>query len=322
MNIALEYLKNEIEKIDSGVKDIEALKQGETDPDLKKLYDEEISNLLKQREEFSNSMISMESVDTAEEGSEPQINPNVCSIEIRAGTGGDEASLFAGELYKMYARYGEKNGWKFSEIFKSDNDSGGIKTATYEIRGKDVFETLKNESGVHRVQRVPVTESGGRIHTSTATVAILPKLKKVHIEIHPDDLIWEFFRSGGAGGQNVNKVSTAVRLIHKPTGVIVECQEERFQGKNREKALEMLHSRIYTMMQEQHVKNITELRSSQVGTGDRTEKIRTYNFPQDRVTDHRIGQSWHSIGMIMNGEIDKILQDTANITEEDVSKEI
>ncbi|GIW69728.1 MAG: hypothetical protein KatS3mg101_0475 [Patescibacteria group bacterium] len=208
----------------------------------------------------------------------------------------------------MYSRFAEKKGWRLTELFRSENEIGGVRTISTEIKGTKAYRLLRHESGVHRVQRVPITEAGGRIHTSTATVAVLPKLEKVEIDIHPDDLEWEFFRSGGKGGQNVNKVSTAVRLTHKPTGIIVECQEERFQGKNREKALEMLRSRLYTEMQEQQVKSITELRSGQIGTGMRNEKIRTYNYPQNRVTDHRVNKSWHNIGIIMDGEIGGILE--------------
>ena len=178
-----------------------------------------------------------------------------------------------------------------------------------EIKGLNVYKKLQHESGVHRVQRVPVTESGGRIHTSTATVAVLPELKKTDIEIKPEDLKWDFFRAGGHGGQNVNKVSTAVRLTHLPTQIVIECQEERSQGKNRDKALGVLNSKLYTLMHEQNVKSISDLRTNQVGSGDRSEKIRTYNFPQDRVTDHRINKNWHGIAYILNGDLDKIFQD-------------
>ena len=230
-------------------------------------------------------------------------------LEIRAGTGGDEATLFARELYKMYSRYGEKHNWVFTELFLSEGDANGIKTLSVEVKGLRVYEKLKNESGVHRVQRVPVTESGGRIHPSTATVAVLPDIKKVDLEIRADDLKWEFFRSGGKGGQNVNKVSTAVRLIHIPTQSVVECQEERSQGKNREKALKILHSKLYTIMHEQNVKHVTDIRTNMVGSGDRSEKIRTYNYPQDRITDHRLNKNWHGINIMMNGGIDNMLDE-------------
>ncbi|NBO17521.1 MAG: PCRF domain-containing protein [Proteobacteria bacterium] len=242
------------------------------------------------------------------------INPNLAIMEIRAGTGGSEAALFAFDLYRMYMRYCEKKNFKTSEEFLSSEDqAGGIKTVVFEIKGKDVFDLFKNESGVHRVQRVPKTEVSGRIHTSTATVAVLPEVKNIEIEIHPDDLIWEFHRSGGSGGQNVNKVSTAVRLTHKPSGLIVDCQEERTQGKNREKALGYLKSRLFNLMKEQQVKKFSDLRMNQVGTGERSEKIRTYNYPQDRITDHRIGKNFGNIQGVMNGDLDKILEEVRNI---------
>jgi peptide chain release factor 1 len=235
--------------------------------------------------------------------SDLEINPDIVILEIRAGTGGDEAGLFANDLYRMYSRYAEKSHWHKEEI----------KTLTAEFRGPNAYNLLKNESGVHRVQRIPTTESSGRIHTSTATVAVLPKIKKIDIEIKPDDLEWEFYRAGGHGGQNVNKVSTAVRLTHKPTRITIGCQEERFQGKNRERALEMLRGKLFALMQEQQVKDISDLRSNQIGSAERSEKIRTYNFPQDRVTDHRINKNWHNIEGIMNGQIDKILETCSTI---------
>ncbi len=305
MDYYSEYIKKEAERIDSKLKESELLKK-DADPEMLSLIEEEIALLQQQK---SNLLESDKS--EGDEDRDQKVNPNYATLEIRAGTGGNEAGLFAFDLFRMYERFAEKNKWKFTEIYRSENEVGGLKTISTEVKGKDAYRLLKNESGVHRVQRVPATESGGRIHTSTATVAVLPKLEKVEIEIHPDDLIWEFFRSGGSGGQNVNKVSTAVRLTHKPTGVIVECQEERFQGKNREKALEMLNSRIYTEMQEQQVKNISELRSGQIGSGMRNEKIRTYNYPQDRITDHRINKSWHNIDMIMDGGLGGILETLA-----------
>jgi peptide chain release factor 1 len=311
MNQAGEYLKQEMERIDQIIKDNEAIVRSEgPDSELKKLAEEEIENLNKQKCALINALNPNEGGISkfSAQKDESLINPNVAILEIRAGTGGNEAGLFAHDLYRMYLRYGEKNNWEVDEIFKSVNEVGGIKTISSEIRGKNVYNLLKNESGVHRVQRVPTTEAGGRIHTSTTTVAVLPKLKKVSVEIHPDDLQWDFFRSGGKGGQNVNKVSTAVRLTHIPTGVIVECQEERFQGKNRKKALEILNSRLYNLMQEQAVKHISDIRTTQVGTGERNEKIRTYNYPQNRITDHRLSESWHGISIIMDGGIGKILE--------------
>lgn len=310
------FLENEIKKIEDEIKANNKVLESETDPQMKKMVLEEISNLQNQKAYLEKSLNSAapgeKGVPKNSDGSF-QLNPNVATLEIRSGTGGDEAGLFAKDLYRMYSRYGEMKKWKFEENFVTLNEAGGIKTLICDIKGQNVYDLLKNESGVHRVQRVPVTEAAGRIHTSTATVALLPKLKKIVIDIKPDDLQWDFFRSGGKGGQNVNKVSTAVRLTHIPTGTIVECQEERFQGRNRQKALEMLQSKLYTQMQEQHVKSITDLRSSQVGTAERSEKIRTYNFPQDRITDHRINKSWHGIERVMNGDIEQIVQDCSTI---------
>ena len=298
-----DYIKNEIEKIDVLIKEHEEMRKT-ADVGMLQLIDEEISKLTEQKRQLETPKAEEEDVQEETTGN---INPNVATLEIRSGTGGNEAGLFAQDLFRMYERFAEKKNWKIIVVFRSENEIGGIKTISAEVRGTNAYGLLRNESGVHRVQRVPATESGGRIHTSTATVAVLPKLQKVEIEIHPDDLEWDFFRSGGRGGQNVNKVSTAVRLTHKPTGIIVECQEERFQGKNREKALEILRSRIYTEMQEQQVKSISDLRAGQVGSGMRNEKIRTYNYPQNRVTDHRANKSWHNISLIMDGDIENIL---------------
>lgn len=318
------YLKTEIEKLTSTIAENAKMRATETDTALKNLITEEITSLEEQKKTLEESLLALDqkAKDTSNSKLPDGINSNIIILEIRAGTGGDEAGLFARDLYKMYSRYGEKNNWKITEEFLSENEANGIKTIVAEIKGLHAYDLLKNESGVHRVQRVPVTESGGRIHTSTATVAVLPELKKVEIEIRPDDLKWEFFRAGGHGGQNVNKVSTAVRLTHIPTQIIVECSEERFQGKNREKALNILQSKIYTMMNDQHVKNITELRTTQVGSGDRSEKIRTYNFPQDRVTDHRLNRSWHNINLMMNGEIGNLLEECSKITAEVVPSEL
>ncbi|PIS22768.1 peptide chain release factor 1 [candidate division WWE3 bacterium CG08_land_8_20_14_0_20_41_10] len=311
---AQEQMEKQIDDLNGQIKNIENQGVKETDPQLKALYDEETESLNKEINALQESLkimagdyggeVNADNTKTAE------INENTAILEVRPGTGGDEASLFAGDLYNMYLRYAEKSGWKTEIINTQEGNAGGIKIATVEFKGANAYNLLKNESGVHRVQRVPATEAGGRIHTSTATVAVLPVATKVEIEIKPDDLKWDFFRAGGHGGQNVNKVSTAVRLTHIPTGVIVECQEERFQGKNREKALSILKSRLYTEMQSQQVGSISQLRALQVGTGERVEKIRTYNFPQDRVTDHRVKQSWHNIPAILAGNIDDMLTAT------------
>ncbi len=315
MDSTKDYLKAEIQKIeDSLLEHTKMLSEANTDDTLRTLIQDEIKSLEEQKSSLEQSLAALDdnqskNSDDSSGGTISKINPNIAILEIRAGTGGDEAGLFARDLFKMYSRYGEKNNWKFAEIFSSENESNGIKTLVVEVKGLEVFNKLKNESGVHRVQRIPVTEAGGRIHTSTATIVVLPELKKVDFEIKPDDLKWEFFRAGGKGGQNVNKVSTAVRLTHVPTQIIVECREERFQGKNREKAYNMLQSKIFTLMEEQHVKSVTDLRSNQVTTGERSDKIRTYNFPQDRITDHRINKSWHGIALILNGAMDDIFED-------------
>ena len=228
-------------------------------------------------------------------------------LEIRAGAGGDEASLFAAELTRMYLRYAEVQGWKTELLDKSDAEAGGIKEASFKIDGSGIYGKLKYESGVHRVQRIPSTEAKGRIHTSTATVAILPEAEEVDIVINAGDLRIDTYRSGGAGGQNVNKVETAVRITHIPTNTVVACQTERSQLKNRILAMSLLRSRLYAAEQEKKAKEYGELRSGQIGSGDRSEKIRTYNFPQDRLTDHRIGQNFSNLPGIMEGNIGKIV---------------
>ena len=315
------YLQQEIEKLQQEIRSNENLLKNENDRQLQGLIKEEIHKLRAQMDALRESIDAVTSTAFEKKGTDESdgnfdINPNIAIVEVRSGTGGDEAGLFAADLFRMYSRYAERLNWKVSEVFRSENVAGGIKTLVAEFRGKNVFNLFKNESGVHRVQRIPVTESGGRIHTSTATVAVLPELKKVSIEIKPEDLKWDFFRAGGHGGQNVNKVSTAVRLTHVPTQIVVECQEERSQGKNRDKALGILHSKLYNLMQEQQVQNISELRLNQVGSGDRSEKIRTYNYPQSRVTDHRTDTSWYGIDTIMDGNIEQILENNLKIDNE------
>ena len=229
-------------------------------------------------------------------------------MEIRGGAGGDEANLFAYELYKMYIKYAEKNRWKYEDIDISTTELGGLKEAVFSISGKSVYGKLKYESGVHRVQRVPETESQGRVHTSTATVAVLPEVEDVEVNIDEKDLRVDTLRSSGAGGQHVNKTESCIRLTHIPTGIVVLCQDERSQTKNREKAMRVLKSRLYDYYQSQYEKEYSENRRSQVGTGDRSERIRTYNFPQGRVTDHRIGLTLHSIDNFMLGDIDEMVE--------------
>ncbi len=310
MDQVKQNLQNEIDLLQKQSVESQSILKQEQDPDMQALLADEIQHIQAQIALLTESMASLEQDHFTQDAgtTDHNIKSDVAIVEIRAGTGGDEAGLFAAELYRMYQRLSEKKKWRFEPIFYSENPAGGVKNASAKILGKNVYSLLEHESGVHRVQRVPVTESGGRIHTSTATVAIMPELHKVEIDIKPTDLKWDFFRSGGNGGQNVNKVSTAVRLTHIPTGLVIECQEERSQGKNREKALSLLESRLYTMMQDQKVAEIDELRAEQVGTGERYEKIRTYNFPQDRITDHRLNESWHNLPVRMNGEIEDILE--------------
>ena len=227
--------------------------------------------------------------------------------EIRAGAGGEEAALFAGTLYRMYSMYAEKKHWKVEVLNENETGLGGYKEITFMVTGKGVYSRLKYESGVHRVQRVPETESSGRIHTSTATVAVLPVVEDVEIEINPADIKMEVFRSSGAGGQHINKTSSAVRLIHEPTGIVVECQTERSQFQNRDNAMKMLRTKLYEMEKQKQDSEIANSRRSQVGSGDRSEKIRTYNYPQGRITDHRIGMSIYQMENFLNGDLDEMI---------------
>ena len=229
-------------------------------------------------------------------------------MEIRAGTGGEEAALFAGDLFRMYSRYAELRGWKIELIDINDTGLGGVKEAIFSVTGNNVYGDLKFESGVHRVQRVPETEGSGRVHTSAASVAVLPEAEDVQIEINPNDLKIDIFRASGAGGQNVNKVETAVRMTHIPTGLVVQCQDERSQLKNRQKAMKVLKARLYDLELKKQNEEISAQRKSMVGSGDRSDKIRTYNFPQNRVTDHRIGLTLYNLSNIMEGHIDELIE--------------
>ena len=228
-------------------------------------------------------------------------------MEIRAGTGGNEAAFFAADLFRMYSRYAQGHGWKIDVISLSESGIGGLKEIIFEVRGKGAFSRLKYERGVHRVQRVPVTEASGRIHTSTATVAVLPKAEEVDIHVSPEDIKVDVFHSGGAGGQNVNKVATAIRMTHLPTGMVVVCQDERSQLQNKVKALSVLRTRLLDIERRKQEEQITSDRRSQVGTGERAEKIRTYNYPQDRISDHRINLNLHNLPRIMDGGLDELI---------------
>jgi peptide chain release factor 1 len=279
----------------------------ESDPSLKELAEEEVALLKAQLDEQLKTMEDIVAVDAAEDE-----KPYGVLLEVRAGAGGDEAALFAQELATMYTTYARNQGWLVSCEYEAMAGVGGYKEAAFEIIHPGAYEAFKYETGVHRVQRIPVTEKAGRIHTSTASVAILPLRKKPTIEINMSDIDMEFSKSGGAGGQNVNKVETAVRLIHKPTGIDVRSQSERSQLKNREKAMTILVAKLETIHEEEEAKKHANERKNQIGTGDRSEKIRTYNFPQNRITDHRIKVSWHNIeGILRAGKLEDVVESMA-----------
>jgi len=271
----------------------------EDEPEMIKLIEEEIDKLKKKKSGLEKEV--------AKQGQPEQVGSSGAILEIRAGTGGEEAALFAADLFRMYSRFVQSKGWQTGLLSSHKTDQGGFKEVIMEIKGKNAYQTLKNESGVHRVQRIPETEKSGRLHTSAATVAVLPLAKSADIKINPSDIEMSAFRASGPGGQYVQKTSSAVRLVHKPTGIIVSCQDQRSQSQNREKAMILLKSRLLLRQEEERRKKRMEQRKSQVGSGDRSEKIRTYNFPQDRITDHRINKSWHNIDRILNGDLDEII---------------
>lgn len=288
----------------------QVLEMAEKDTGMKELVKEELKNFSTRKEAIKKQIEEI-----LESEKEEQKFPNEIILEIRAGAGGDEASLFAQNLAEMYGKYAEKQSWRFSLLNSSVNETGGYKEVSFEVKGKDVYKKLRFETGVHRVQRVPVTEKMGRVHTSTASVAILPIKKNIEIILKPDEYDMEFSRASGAGGQNVNKVETAVRLIHKETGIDVRCTAERSQLKNREKAMAMLIAKLQQKKEEEEAQKYSSNRQSQIGTADRSEKIRTYNYLQDRITDHRLKKSWHNIEKIMAGNIDIILEAFENEVE-------
>lgn len=298
-NHKTQYIAEEYERLLKQEEEVKALVE---DPAMAELAKDELEAIVVQKEALEAQIAAIEAAEKEEEEF-----PNEIILEARAGAGGDEAALFAYQLVEMYTRYADIMGWQSKIIDESKNDIGGYKTASLEIRGKDVYKLLRFETGVHRVQRVPATEKNGRIHTSTASIAILPIRKKVKFEINPTDLDMEYSRSGGAGGQNVNKVETAVRLIHRPTGIDVRSTAERSQAANRERALAILTAKLQQKQEEEEAQKYAGDRKSQIGTGDRSEKIRTYNFPQDRITDHRIKQSWSNIEAVLSGRMEKII---------------
>lgn len=285
-----------LEKVKIEIKENEEMLKTEKDADLVKMTEDELKKLQKEKEKLEPEIYD-------------EINPpdprdsRDTLVEIRAGTGGEEAALFAADLFRMYAKFAESNGWQARLLDSSASATGGFKEITFEINGENVYRYMKYESGVHRVQRIPTTEKAGRIHTSTASVAVLPQAEETDVVIRPQDLKFDVFRSGGPGGQNVNKTESAVRITHLPTGLVVKCQDEKSQHKNKDKAMEILRSRLLAAQVEKKEIDDRAMRKEQIGTADRSEKIRTYNFAQNRVTDHRIKQSWQDLDKILEGNI-------------------
>jgi peptide chain release factor 1 len=290
----------EYKNVDAALEKTRAMARDEADEELRALAKEELANLeaahARLEEELRVLLLPKDSRDDKD-----------VFVEIRGGTGGEEAALFAADLYRMYTRYAETRGWKVSLVDYNETGLKGFKEVIFEVRGKGAFSRLKYESGVHRVQRVPDTEASGRIHTSTATVAVLAEVDEVEVEVKPDDIKMDIFHASGHGGQNVQKVATAVRLTHLPTGIVVACQDERSQLQNRLRALAILRARLYEIEVEKQAREVRDARRSQVGTGERAEKIRTYNYPQDRVTDHRIGMTLHNLPRILDGDLDTLI---------------
>ncbi|MCF7834407.1 MAG: PCRF domain-containing protein [Candidatus Pacebacteria bacterium] len=290
------YLADMLENLERKEAEVREMMGG--DDELHELATKELLGLQTERENIEKQIQDILDKEKEEEEIATEI-----VLEVRAGAGGDEAALFAWEIAHMYERLAEAEKWQWKVNYESKNDIGGYREASFEIKGKDVYKKMRYETGVHRVQRVPATEKNGRVHTSTASVAILPIRKKVNFEINPTDIEMEYSRSGGKGGQNVNKVETAVRLIHKPTGIDVRSTNERSQQANREKAMNILTAKLQQLKEEEEAKKYAGERKDQIGTGDRSEKIRTYNFPQDRLTDHRLKKSWHNLPAIMEGDM-------------------
>ena len=293
---------NQLEEINRKIFDTQKMLNQESAPEMITMIKQEIEKLEAKKTQAKKEL-------QKEMGDSDIEEKNVIIMEIRAGTGGDEAGLFVADLFRMYSRFAEKMGWKVKVISSHSTSINGFKEVIFEIKGKNVYHLLLNESGIHRVQRIPDTEKSGRIHTSAASVVVLPEAKEIDIKIENKDLRMDYFRASGHGGQNVQKNETAIRITHLPTNTVVSCQDERSQGQNKERALTILRSRLLAQKKQEESKNLKEKRQSHVGTGDRSEKIRTYNFPQDRITDHRIHKSWHGLEQILNGNIESVIKD-------------
>ena len=297
------------------IEDAQEMLKEQQEQDFKEMVEAELAELQEKKEKLQEQLKFLLLP------KDPNDDKNVI-MEIRAGTGGDEAGLFAGDLYRMYLRYAERQGWKVDVMATSDTDMGGVKEAAFMLIGKGAYSRLKFESGVHRVQRVPSTESGGRIHTSAATVAVLPEAEDVDVEISPEDLRVDVFCSSGPGGQSVNTTQSAVRITHVPSGIAVSMQDEKSQHKNKDKAMKVLRARLFDQAQQEQHAEMASTRKSQVGSGDRSERIRTYNFPQNRVTDHRIGLTTHRLQQILMGEIDEIIDALITTDQAEMLKQV